>query len=256
VRYDSFTELRVQRAGDVLTVGLEKPGNGAKHTELSRLFAELRADDVRVVVLTGSGDAFMPHANMQWYASVGERDWMRLMREGKWLIRDMVELPQPIVVALNGDAVGLGASIASFADIIIAADTAVMSDRHLAMSLVAGDGGALSLPLSMGVHRAKAFYLLNQPMTAAQLLEAGVVAKVVPRAELDDAVRTVVQQLLAQSREALQWTKMVLNRHYQLSVLLGAEASLGHEGWSWHLADAQRDHEAIKRRVRPENGDT
>jgi enoyl-CoA hydratase/carnithine racemase len=252
VRYDGYRELRLEREGDVLTVGLEKPGNGEKHTELSRLFAEVRADDVKVVVLTGAGDAFMPHANMQWYASVGERDWLRLMREGKWLIRDMVELPQPIVVGLNGDAVGLGASIASFGDVIVAADTAVMSDRHLAMSLVAGDGGALSLPLSMGVHRAKAFYLLNKPMTAHELLEAGVVTTVVPRERLDDAVREVVEQLLSQSREALQWTKMVLNRQYQMSLLLGADSSLGHEGWSWHLADAQRDHREIQRRAREE----
>lgn len=252
--YQSYRELRVQRDGDVLTVGLEKPGNGEKHTELSRLFAEVRADDVRVVVLTGAGDQFMPHANMQWYAGVGERDWLRLMREGKWVIRDMVELPQPVVVALNGDAVGLGASIASFADIIVAAETATMTDRHLAMSLVAGDGGALSLPLSMGVHRAKAFYLLNRPMTARELHEAGVVTTVVPRAELDGAVGQVVQQLLSQSREALQWTKMVLNRQYQMSLLLGGEASLGHEGWSWHLADAQRDHREIQRRARDEAG--
>jgi enoyl-CoA hydratase/carnithine racemase len=250
VRYDGYRELRVEREGEVLTVGLEKPGNGEKHTELSRLFAEVRADDVKVVVLTGAGDAFMPHANMQWYASVGERDWLRLMREGKWLIRDMVELPQPIVVGLNGDAVGLGASIASFGDVIVAADTAVMSDRHLAMSLVAGDGGALSLPLSMGVHRAKAFYLLNKPMTAHELLEAGVVTSVVPRERLDDAVHEVVERLLSQSREALQWTKMVLNRQYQMSLLLGADSSLGHEGWSWHLADAQRDHREIQRRAR------
>lgn len=252
MRYTDYRELRVEREGDVLTVGLEKPGNGQKHTELSRLFAEVRADDVRVVVLTGAGTEFMPHADMQWYAGVGERDWLRLMREGKWLLRDMVELPQPIVVALNGDAVGLGASIASFADIIVAAEEATMTDRHLAMSLVAGDGGALSLPLSMGVHRAKAFYLLSKPLTARELHEAGVVTEVVPRDRLDEAVRAVVETLLAQSREALQWTKMVLNRQLQHALLLGNEVSMGHEGWSWHLADAQRDHEAIKHRAREE----
>jgi hypothetical protein len=65
-------------------------------------------------------------------------------------------------------------------------------------------------------------------------------------------VREVVDQLLSQPREALQWTKMVLNRQYQLSVLLGGDASLGHEGWSWHLAEAQRDHREIQRRARGE----
>jgi enoyl-CoA hydratase/carnithine racemase len=57
MRYEDYQELRVRREGDVLTVGLRKPGNGRKHAELSRLFAEVRADDVRVVVLTGEGDA-------------------------------------------------------------------------------------------------------------------------------------------------------------------------------------------------------
>jgi enoyl-CoA hydratase len=90
------------------------------------------------------------------------------------LIRDMVELPQPIVVGLNGDAVGLGASIGSFGDVIVAAENAVITDRHLAMSLMPGDGGALSFPLSMGLHRAKAFYLLSKPVTARELNEAGV----------------------------------------------------------------------------------
>jgi enoyl-CoA hydratase len=250
--YNDFHELRVEREADVLTVGLEKPGNGRKHSELSRLFAQVRADDVKVVVLTGAGEAFMPHADMQWYASVGEQEWLQLMREGKRLIRDMVELPQPIVVGLNGDAVGLGASIASFGDIIVASEDAVITDRHLAMGLVAGDGGALSFPLSMGVHRAKAFYLLSRPMSAHDLLDAGVVTTVVPRDQLDEAVREVVEQLVALPREALQWTKMVLNRQYQLSMLLGAEASLGHEGWSWHLQQAQASHLEIQRRAREE----
>jgi enoyl-CoA hydratase/carnithine racemase len=89
-------------------------------------------------------------------------------------------------------------------------------------------------------------------MSAHDLLDAGVVTTVVPRDQLDEAVREVVEQLVALPREALQWTKMVLNRQYQLSMLLGAEASLGHEGWSWHLQQAQASHLEIQRRAREE----
>ncbi|HEX9833746.1 MAG TPA: enoyl-CoA hydratase/isomerase family protein [Mycobacterium sp.] len=245
-RYAKFRELDVQRDGDVVTVRICHPGNGEEHTEFSRLFCEIRSDDVKVVVLTGEGDTFMPLADMRWYASVGEGDWLRLMREAKWLLRDMVELPQPIVVGLNGAAVGLGASIASFGDIIVAAEGATFGDSHLAMDLVAGDGGCLTLPLSIGVHRAKSFYLLGQTLSAQELFDAGLVTKVVPRDQLDNAVAAVVDRLLEMPREALQWSKMALNRLNQLSVLLGAEASLGHEGWSWHLAQAQRKHDAIR----------
>jgi enoyl-CoA hydratase len=245
-RYEKFRELDVQRDGDVLTIRILRSGNGEEHSEFSRLFCEIRSDDVKVVVLTGEGNSFMPLADMRWYATVGERDWLRLMREAKWLLRDMVELPQPIVVGLNGAAVGLGASLASFGDIIVAAEGASFGDSHLAMDLVAGDGGCLTLPLSIGVHRAKEFYLLRQTLTAQQLFDAGLVSKVVPRDQLDDAVAEVVDKLLELPREALQWTKMALNRLNQLSVLLGAEASLGHEGWSWHLAGARQKHDAVR----------
>jgi enoyl-CoA hydratase len=246
ISYDEFRELKVERSGDILTVTIEKPGNGHEHTELSRLFGQIRHDDVAVVVLTGVGDYFMPLADMSWYATVDQSDWQRLMREGRWLIRDMVELPQPIVVSLNGDAVGLGASIMSFADVIIAASGVTIRDAHISMGLVAGDGGVLSFPLSMGVHRAKAFYLLGQSLTAEELHASGVIAEVVPRDSLDARVREVALQLASQPHEALQWTKAALNRAAQLALVTG-DSALTYEGWSWHLPPAQANHDRLRR---------
>jgi enoyl-CoA hydratase len=248
IDYADYERLGVERRGDVLVVRIQHPGNGAEHTELSRLFCQVRADDVKVVVITGVANTFMPLADMTWYASVGEEDWLRLMREGKWLLRDLADLPQPVVVGLNGPAVGLGASIATLADVIIAADDASMSDAHVTMGLVAGDGGAMTFPLSMGLHRTKAFYLMNQTLSAKELHDAGVVAEVVPREQLEDRVLAVAEEIAAAPSEALQWTKMVLNRGLQMSLLLGAEASMGHEGWSWHLRTAQDKHSALQPR--------
>ncbi|HEV8625725.1 MAG TPA: enoyl-CoA hydratase-related protein [Acidimicrobiia bacterium] len=250
MRLDDYRRLGVERDGDVLRVTMRGPGDGVEHTEWSRLFADVRGSDVRVVVITGVGEVFMPLADMAWYATVEEAEWLRLMREAKWLLSDMAALPQPIIMAMNGDAVGLGASILSYGDIIVAAEGAKISDAHMSMGLVAGDGGTMSLPLSMGLHRAKQFYLLGEPLTAEQLHEMGVVARVVPRGDLDKAVAEVTDHLLSLPDEALQWTKMTLNRTLQLSTLLTAEPALGHEGWSWHLRTAQ----AGMDRLRHEHG--
>jgi enoyl-CoA hydratase/carnithine racemase len=247
MNYVEFEELDVAVDGPVLIVTMQRPGNGREHTELSQLFSTVRSDrDIAVVVLTGVGDTFMPLADMSWYATVDEDDWLRLMREAKWLLRDMVELPQPIVVAMNGDAVGLGASILTFGDVIIAADGATIRDSHISMALVAGDGGAISLPLSIGLHRTKAFYLLNQTLDARELLACGVVAEVVDRDAVLPRAVAVARELAALPREAVQWTKAAINRPAVQAVAAGADGALGHEGWTWHLQQAQQRHVAIR----------
>lgn len=114
------------------------------------------------------------------------------------------------MVGLNGDAVGLGASIGSFGDVIVAAENAVITDRHLAMSLVPGDGGALSFPLSMGRALGQGVLPAQQADDSPGTKRSRCGTSVVPRDQLNAAVAEVVAQLLAQPRETLQWTKMVL----------------------------------------------
>ena len=243
--YGNYKKIQVERNGPVLTLTLN---NGTRnefgaqmHTECSKLFSEIRADDdVSVVVLTGAGDYFSIAAEMGWYGNISAADWMRLMREAKQIVHDMLALPQPLVIRMNGDAMGLGSSLVSLGDFIVAAEGARLGDHHVQMGLVCGDGGAMTYPFSMGLQRAKEFFMLGREFTVEELHQIGVVTKVAPRADLDAAVDEVVQKLLSAPKEALQWTKATLNRMVHFSDFIGTDYSLGYEGWSWHLDPAQK----------------
>lgn len=242
--YSKYTELVVERKGEVLRVTMNRPDTknaftAEMHTQFSNLFHEIRSDDVRVVVLTGAGDYFSIAADLDWYGGIDSDEWLRLMREAKWIVQDMLALPQPLVVAMNGDAMGLGSSLVSMADFVIAAQGARLGDHHAGMGLVCGDGGAMTYPFSMGMQRAKEFFMLGREFGVEELHAMGVVTRVVPRAQLEAEVDDVVASLLKVPKEALEWTKATLNRMVNFSSFLGTDYALGHEGWSWYLEPSQ-----------------
>ena len=243
--YSHYKHLRLTRVGDVLTIAMVRR-NHASHTELSQVFAQVRADPARVIVLTGVDDVFLGQRNLEEYVEVDEFVLQQTMREARWIIRDILDLPQPLVVALNGSAEGIGASLVSFGDVVVAVEGTTISDPHIERGLTAGDGGAMIFPFLFGWHRAKRFFLLNETITAEELLELGVVTRVVPRAELAGAVHEVTDRLASLPPQALQWTKMTLNKMLQLSILVSADSAVGHEGWSWHLESAQTHIAEIK----------
>jgi len=246
--YGSYKSLVVERseAGDVLTLTMNGPeiknaATAEMHTEISEIFKEIRSDDdARVVVFTGAGEIFSHTADLAWYSRIDSRDWIRLMREAKQMVHDMLALPQPLVIRMNGDAIGLGSSYVSLGDFIVAVAGSKVGDHHLGMGLVCGDGGAMTYPFSMGMHRAKEFFLLGREFTVEELHEMGVVTKVVPRDQLDAAVKEVVDKLLESPKEALEFTKMTLNRMMQFSSFLSTDFALGHEGWTWYLPASQK----------------
>ena len=82
--------------------------------------------------------------------------------EGKAILFRQLELTKPIIARLNGPAVGLGASLALFCDIIIAAQSAIIADPHVSVGLVAGDGGAIIWPQLVGHARAKHYLFTGQ----------------------------------------------------------------------------------------------
>jgi len=118
----------------------------------------------------------------------------------------------PIVAALNGPAVGLGASIALLCDVIFMADTASIADPHVRVGIVAGDGGTAIWPLVLGPARAKEFLLTGDKVDAATAERIGLVNRVVPAAELMDAARAFADRLAAGAPLALRYTKLAVNK--------------------------------------------
>jgi len=215
-----FTTLRLAREGDVLRVTIDNPASElnavdeALHHDLTALFAGLRRETTaRAVLLTGRGRAFSAGGDFNWFPKLREPGRMEdLRREAKQLIWDLLDVELPIVAAVNGHAMGLGASIALLCDVILMADTATIGDPHVRVGLVAGDGGVAIWPLALGPARAKQYLLTGDPLTAAEAERIGLVNKVVPAASLDAEAAALAARLASGAPLAVRYTKLAVNK--------------------------------------------
>jgi enoyl-CoA hydratase len=228
-----FQTMRITRDGHVITVTIDHPRSPMNavdemlHHEFAELFQMLKREgDARVVVLTGAGRAFSAGGDMGWFPELRDPARMHsLRREAKQIIWDELDVEIPIVCALNGPAVGLGASIALLCDVIVMADTAAIIDPHVQVGLVAGEGGAAIWPLLVGPLAAKRHLMLGEPLTAAEALRLGVAAEVCAPGELEAVAQTWADRIAAQAPLAVQGTKIAVNQQIKQALLTSFDLS-------------------------------
>jgi enoyl-CoA hydratase/carnithine racemase len=214
-----YRHIRFERRGRVLTALLDREEalnavNGPLHEELSRLFVDLESDDGSdVLVLTGRGRAFCAGGDLAWLQSAIDAPaiFERTAIEGKAILYRQLELTKPIIARVNGPAVGLGASLALFCDLVIAAESARFSDPHVSVGLVAGDGGAIIWPQLVGYARARQYLFTGDSLDAREAERIGLINRVVADAELDAAVHDLAQRLAGGALKAIKWTKIATN---------------------------------------------
>jgi enoyl-CoA hydratase len=218
-QYEGYDAIRFERLGDVLRVSLANPRNqlnavdGEMHAELVRLFEELKREHTaRAVVLTGSGRAFSAGGDLDWMSGIRAEDFAEMRREGKQIVWNLLDVEVPIVAAINGPAVGLGATLALLCDVIFMADTAKLADPHVQVGIVAGDGGAVAWPLAVGPAVAKRYLLTGDAMTADEAARLGLITHGVPADHLQDEALAFAQRLAAGAPLAVRYTKLAVNQ--------------------------------------------
>jgi enoyl-CoA hydratase len=217
--YEGYDAIRFERIDDVLRVTLANPRNnvnavdGEMHAELRRLFEELKGEDAaRAVVLTGSGRAFSAGGDFAWMNGTGPEDLADMRREGKQIVWNLLDVEVPIVAAINGPAIGLGATLALLCDVIFMSDTAKLGDPHVQVGIVAGDGGAVAWPLAVGPAVAKRYLLTGDAMTAADAERLGLINHVVAADELQDEALAFARRLAEGAPLAVRYTKLAVNQ--------------------------------------------
>jgi enoyl-CoA hydratase len=242
-----------------LRVTIDHPGSElnavdeALHHDLTALFAGLRREtSARAVLLTGRGRAFSAGGDFKWFPKLLEPGRMEdLRREAKQLIWDLLDVELPIVAAVNGHAMGLGASIALLCDVILMADTATIGDPHVRVGLVAGDGGVAIWPLALGPARAKQYLLTGDPLTAAEAERIGLVNRVVPAAALDAEAAALAARLAAGAPLAVRYTKLAVNKLVKDALNVAFDTSTALELVTFQSADHQEALAAIREKRAP-----
>lgn len=220
-----FTCIRFVRhpgatpGADVLEVVIDRPGNdlnavdGALHEDLTHLFPRLQAErKARAVLLTGAGRAFSAGGDFDWFPTLQDRTALEHLRlDARNMIYDLLDVHLPIVGALNGHAMGLGASVALLCDVIFMARSATIGDPHVRVGIVAGDGGTIAWPLAVGPARAKQYLLTGDPVPAEEAERIGLVNAVVDDGELHATALAFARRLAAGAPLAVQYTKQAIN---------------------------------------------
>jgi enoyl-CoA hydratase len=183
--------LRIDRDGGLLRLTITRPARMnaidlATMTEISDVFTETATDSsVRVVVLTGEGNAFCTGAGL----SAGSQTTPEVVMDtASRMIRSVTTLPVPVIARINGPAAGVGLSLALAADLIYAAESTYLLLPFVNIGLMP-DGGA----------------------TAVVAAAAGLITKALPDDQLDAHVEAVAVKLANGPRRALELTKAAVN---------------------------------------------
>jgi enoyl-CoA hydratase len=204
--------------------------NAEMHSELSEIFADIARDgDTNVVVLTGNGRAFSAGGDIKWFQHMVPEQLDALFVEARKIIIDLLEVEQPIIAAINGPATGLGATIALFSDVIIAAENAKIGDPHVQVGVVAGDGGAIIWPWLVGAARAKEFLMTGDILSASEAERIGLVNRVVPPDKLMPTAMELATRLANGPIKAIRGTKASVNKILRDTANLVLDTSLALE---------------------------
>jgi enoyl-CoA hydratase len=236
--YEEFAPwLLVEKTGNVHVVSINRPDafnavNEEVHHAFATIWRALTADDdVRAVVTTGVGKAFSAGGDMVMFGRLIEDPVARQFQihEARTVFLEVINFPKPLVSAVNGPAVGLGCSIALLSDFLVMGESSYLSDPHVAVGLVAGDGGAAMLPLLIGMMKAKEYVLLGDRITATIAEKLNLVTKVAADgSELEEAL-AIGERLAALPPQALRASKVALNMHLSRAALGVLEYALAEE---------------------------
>lgn len=208
--------LRITTEAGALRITMDRPGhlNALTADMADRVAEEVEraavAEDVRVIVLAGTGPAFSAGADLSGEDAHENFDVTSLDRANR-IIRAITGSPKPVVAAVNGVAAGVGCSAALACDLVVAAESASFLLAFSRIGLMPDGGATATVAASIGRARAMRMALLAEPMAAREAYAAGLVSHLAADGDFAEAVEAVVGRLTAGPPLAYAATKKAVN---------------------------------------------
>lgn len=242
---EAFPNARLSRKPNgVLEVALHTDGgklvfNGHTHEQFVQLFHLIGEDhDNRVVILTGTGDAFMDAISPEGFDFFSPQGYDKILREGRKVLSNILDIEVPMIAALNGPVL-LHSEYALLTDIILATPETVFQDKpHFDFGIVPGDGVNLLWPEVIGSIRGRYFILTRQLLDAQTAKDWGVVNEIVPADRLLVRAHEIADGIAALPPLTSRYTRIVLTQRLRRIVDEGSGYGLALEGIS--AADVAR----------------
>jgi enoyl-CoA hydratase len=246
--YYGFETIATSLDDGILRVALNRPDrlnalDRPMHKELRSLYEKIAHDvDVRVVVVTDNGRAFCVGADFQQMRdnlAAGDYPDGRpdMLGDGADIARGILRVRQPMIAMVNGHALGIGATLALFCDVVYMSSTARIGDPHVQAGLVAGDGGCVLWPMLLGINRAKEYLMTGDLLSADDAERMGLVNHVVAPEALEETGMAMAKRLAAGPMHAIQFNKRLVNKILEDQVSRLYDLSLAFECVTFETAD-------------------
>ena len=242
----------------VATIAINRPKalnalNLATLTELKDVVEKIAVDKaVQVVIITGAGEkSFVAGADiveMSTKNAVEGRVWGQV---GQNVFTEIENLPQPVIAAVNGFALGGGCELACACDIRYASENAKFGQPEVGLGITPGFGGTQRLTRVVGRGHAKELIYTANIIDAQEALRIGLVNKVVPQAELMDVVMKVAKTITKKAPVAVQLAKAAINRGINCDVVTGISYEAEVFGLCFATADQKEGMKAFIEKRKP-----
>ena len=223
-----FESILIERRGAITLITLNRPQalnalSTAVLEELIEAFSAFEADETqRCAILTGSGEkAFAAGADIKEMAAKPAADFYTQDMFARWASHLVKAVRKPWIAAVNGVALGGGCEVVMMADIAIAADNARFGQPEIRLGVPPGMGGTQRLTHAVGKAKAMDMILTGRTMDAAEAERAGLVARVVPAAELMDTAFAAAEAIAGMAPLATMAAKELVNAAFELPLEQG-----------------------------------
>lgn len=237
--------VEISSQDHVATVTLNRPEalnaiSGAMADELAGTVLQAAADpETWVVIIAAAGEkAFCVGADLKERGGLDDAGWMRNRIQMRGMFEAIRAIPQPTIAAVFGFALGGGFEIALSCDFIIAAEGTELGLPEVKVGIIPGGGGTQLVARKVGAARAKELVLTARRIRAEEALTYGLVQRVVPRDELDNATRELAGDLCGNSPVSLREAKHAIDRGVEVPLEQGIE--LEELGWRKAVASDDR----------------
>lgn len=211
-----MSELVVDERDGVLRIRLDRPDHFNALTAgmvvglVEHLHEAGRRDDIRAVLVTGTGDAFSAGADLEGDDPAAAYDASSVDAAAR-MVDAVLGCDTPVVCGLNGIAAGVGMSLALACDLVVAKESAALTLAFSRIGLMPDGGATATVAASVGRARAMRMALLSDVLSAREALDAGLIGQVLPDEEYDAALDAVLQRLAAGPPLAFAATKKAIN---------------------------------------------
>lgn len=221
----TFTDILFEKRGNIALITLNRPEllNAFSKNTMREFLVALRQssqdEQVRVLVITGNGRAFSAGADLEEMeqivsSDVSLADAREHLKNYQNVTRQMLSMPKPIIAALNGLAVGVGAEIALASDVRLASENTYFSFAEVKRGLFETNGVMYILPRLVGLGRASAMMLTGDKVPASDALQMGLVTQIFPAADLLPAAFELAVRIASNAPISVRLVKQVLQRTY------------------------------------------